>query len=136
MKNRSLPAVLAIVVLLIVTCLTVVFVSDYYSAYGDQFSNAIYETTGRLPLSGTKAQDAESVRFGIERTKALSEFTVTSAEDISYGLSRYSQPGVPLPNTTGSDDSSVGSGFSVPVESETDIIYVVYSESLVKSGGF
>lgn len=135
MNNRSLPAVLAIVVLLIATCLTVVFVTDYYTTYGSQFSNAIYETTGRLPLSGTKALDAESVQFGIERTKALTEFTVTSDEDISYGLSRYSLPVAISPVNSGSGGSSVN-GLPVTGERETEIIYVVYSESLTKSGGF
>jgi hypothetical protein len=129
------PTVLAIVVLLIVTCLTVVFITDYYSTYGGLFSNAIYETTGRLPLSGTKALDAESVQFGIERAKALAEFTVTSAEDINYGLSKYSLPDAISPDNTSSDDSRVDSGVPVPGERETEIIYVVYSESLTKSGG-
>ena len=122
MKNKSLPAVFAIVLLLILTCLTVVFVADYYSAFGDQFSNTIYETNGRSPLYGTKALDAESVQFGIERAEALKEFP------------RYSLPVVITPDNS----SDAGSGIPVPddrTDRDPEILYVVYCESL-KSGGF
>lgn len=141
MKNKTLPAILAVTVLLfILTALTIVFVGDYYSAYGKYGDNgSLYD--GRSPIYSTKAMDTEAVQYSIERTKALQEFNVIGSDDIStfdYELSRYSLPeaeksavaGSTGPNRYERVDPEGGA------EANTEILYVIYSESLTESGGY
>lgn len=131
---------IVIVLLFIITGLTVIFISDFYSAYRNNFSDSIYGETSRSPLYGTKAFDAEATGFAIKKERLMeaianAEFYAKNAVPV-YDTTSPGKKDTQDASNNGISSGNSGSSCSMNQEqNEAARLYVVYSESLVESGG-